>query len=78
MPAAVASGAVGSFVMVPLQTCYLQESTGVLTKTSGVQAGAGPKARRNFRFLPWLPGRISEVDLVTSAASGASLDIMKL
>ncbi len=66
MPPNVALGAVGSFVRVPLQTCYLQESTGVFTKTSQVQAGAGAKAHRNFRFLPWLSGRISEVDLVTT------------
>lgn len=66
MPAAVTLGPVGSFTLVPLQTCYLHESTGVFTKTSTVQAGAGPKAHRNFRFLPWLSGRISEVDLVTT------------
>lgn len=66
MPPGVAMGAVGSFVLVGLQTCHLQESTGVFTKTSGVQAGAGAKAHRNFRFLPWLSGRISEVDLVTT------------
>ena len=66
MPPNVVMGAVGAFVMTPLQTCYLQESTGVFTKTSTVAAGAGAKARRNFRFLPWLSGRISEVDLVTT------------
>ena len=54
----------GAFVTVPVQQCYLQESTGVFTKTSAVQAGVGPKAHRNFKWLPWLPGAISEVALV--------------
>lgn len=66
MPGGLVLGAVGSFQLVPLQTCNLQESTGVFTKTSVVQAGVGAKAHRSFRFLPWLSGRISEVDLVTT------------
>ncbi|HEX3877401.1 MAG TPA: hypothetical protein VHW24_10465 [Bryobacteraceae bacterium] len=66
MPPGLVLGAVGSFQLVGLQTCHIQESTGVFTKTSGIQAGAGAKAHRNFRFLPWLSGRISEVDLVGS------------
>lgn len=58
----------GSFVSVPVQDCYLQESTGFFKKTSGIQVGGGggPKAHRNFKWLPWLPGRISEVNLVGS------------
>src|SRR5437016_5586767 len=54
----------GDFVRVPVQDCYLQQSTGVFTKTSGVRAGTGLKAHRNFKWLPWLPGAISEVALV--------------
>jgi hypothetical protein len=59
-------GPLGSFATMPVQSCYLQESTGVFTKTSLIQAGAGPKAHRNFNWLPWVPGRISEVALVGS------------
>jgi hypothetical protein len=54
----------GDFVRVQVQDCYLAESTGVFTKTSAVRAGTGPKAHRNFKWLPWLPGAISEVALV--------------
>jgi hypothetical protein len=54
----------GDFVRVQVQDCYLAESTGVFTKTSAVRAGSGPKAHRNFKWLPWLPGAISEVALV--------------
>ncbi len=56
----------GDFVSVPVQQCYLQESTGIFTKSSNVQAGIGVKAHRNFKWLPWLPGAISEVALVGS------------
>jgi hypothetical protein len=51
---------------MPVQDCYLQESTGVFTKTSGIVAGTGPKAHRNFKWLPRVSGRISEVALVGS------------
>ncbi len=57
---------VGDFVRVLALDCYLQESTGTFKKTSVVQAAQGPKARRNFKWLPWLPGGISEVALVGS------------
>src|SRR5689334_10139000 len=57
---------IGSFLHVNALDCYLQESAGVFTKVSTVAVGQGPKARRNFRFLPWLPGLISEVALVGS------------
>lgn len=56
----------GDFVLVPVQQMYFQESTGVFTKTSSVQSGTGPKTHRNFKWLPWLPGAISEVALVGS------------
>ena len=59
-------GPLGSFALMPVQDCYLQESTGVFGKTSAVTAGAGPKAHRNFKWLPWVSGRISEVALVGS------------
>lgn len=58
------AGPVGSFALMPVQDCYLQESSGIFTKTSSVQLAAGPKAHRNFKWLPWVPGRISEVALV--------------
>jgi hypothetical protein len=62
---------VGSFQLVGLTTVHIQESTGVFTKTSGVAQGASQKAHRNFRFLPWLAGRISEADLqVTDVLTG--------
>lgn len=54
----------GDFVLVPVQQCYLRESTGVFTKTSTVQPAPGPKAHRNFKWLPWLPGAIAECALV--------------
>jgi hypothetical protein len=68
----------GAFVLVPVQQCYLQESTGFFKKTSTVQAGVGPKAHRNFKWLPWLPGAISEValigaDVLTGPMSGCWL-----
>jgi hypothetical protein len=63
-PPAAPAYAPGDFVLAPVQQCYLQESTGVFTKTSGVLQSPGPKSRRNFKFLPWLSGAISEVALV--------------
>ena len=68
----------GDFVTVNVHNCYLQEATGVFKKTSGVQAGVGPKAHRNFRWLPWIPGAISEtplggVDVLTGPMSGCWL-----
>jgi hypothetical protein len=54
----------GDFVLVPVTECYLQESHGIFTKTSDVQIGSGPKQHRNFHWLPWLPGAISETALV--------------
>lgn len=63
-PAVVPVYVLGDFVTVPVQNCYLQESTGIFKKTSNVLAGTGLKAHRNFKWLPWLPGAISEVALV--------------
>lgn len=68
----------GEFVMVPLQQHYLTESTGIFTKTSGVQVGTGPKEHRNFIWLPWLSGGISVValsigDVLTGPMSGCWL-----
>jgi hypothetical protein len=54
----------GAFVTVPVQDCYLKESTGVFTKTSAVEQAVGPKLHRRFKWLPWLPGAISTVALV--------------
>ncbi|HJQ58075.1 MAG TPA: hypothetical protein VJ890_14290 [Vineibacter sp.] len=62
--AAPPPGAAGSFATMPVQDFYLQESTGIFSKTSTVQAGTGPKAHRKFKWLPWVSGRISEVALV--------------
>lgn len=65
----------GSFVTVPIQACYIQESTGIFTKTSDVKDESGPKPHRNFWWLPWLSGAISEVpmqgvDVLTGPMSG--------
>ncbi len=60
------AGAAGSFATMPVQDCYLEESSGIFTKTSTVHMAAGPKAHRNFKWLPWVSGRISEVALVGS------------
>lgn len=54
----------GDFVLVPVQDCYLQESSGIFKKTSEVTGGTGPKAHRRFKWLPWVPGAISEIALV--------------
>lgn len=56
----------GDFELAPVQQCYLQESSGVFTKSSNILAAPGTKAHRNFKFLPWLSGAISEVALVGS------------
>src|SRR5262245_27070643 len=68
----------GDFVTVTTYDCYLQESTGVFKKSSGIQAGLGAKAHRNFRWLPWIPGAIAEtplagVDVLTGPMSGCWL-----
>ena len=68
----------GDFVLVPVQNCYLKESKGLFTKTSGVREGVGSKAHRNFKWLPWLPGAITEValtnmDVLTGPMSGCWL-----
>jgi hypothetical protein len=79
VPPAMPPFANGDFVLVPVQQCYLMESSGVFTKTSLVQAGPGPKAHRNFKWLPWVPGAISEValtggaDVLTGPMSGCWL-----
>lgn len=54
----------GAFVPVAPIQLYLNESTGVFKKTSDIAVGPGAKAHRNFVWLPWLPGGISEVPLV--------------
>lgn len=57
----------GDFMLVPVQDCYLQESTGgrfTSVRVSAVIAGGGPKAHRKFKWLPWVPGAISETNLV--------------
>jgi len=63
-PIVVPPYAGGDFVSVPVQQGYLQESTGFFKKSSDVQVRVGPKAHRNFKWLPWLPGAISEIALV--------------
>jgi hypothetical protein len=68
----------GDFVTIRVQRYYLQESTGTFTKTSAILPGGGPKAHRNFVWLPWLPGAISEVpllhvDVLTGPMSGCWL-----
>ncbi|MES2771720.1 MAG: hypothetical protein V4623_07030 [Pseudomonadota bacterium] len=68
----------GSFVTVATQNYHLCESTGFHTKSSLIQAGTHPKSHRNFRWLPWLPGAISEttlqeMDVLTGPMSGCWL-----
>ncbi len=72
----------GQFVLVPVQNCYLQEATGIFTKTAQVQPGVGPKPPRNFKYLPWLGGAISEMalvdmDVLTGPMSGCWLTTYK-
>ena len=57
----------GVFVAGVAQQGYIQESTGIFTKTSNIAwapGALGPKAHRTFNWLPWVPGGISEVALV--------------
>jgi hypothetical protein len=62
--APVPAYAEGEFVEVPVRQCYLQESTGLFRKESAIIDGDGPKEHRRFKWLPWLAGAISRVDLV--------------
>jgi hypothetical protein len=41
----------------------LHESTGLFEKRSAVAVGKHVKTHRNVRWLPWIPGKISYVDL---------------
>ena len=55
---------------------FLEAKSHVVRDTaSGVSAGAHAKARRNFTWLPWIPGMVSEVpcigvDVLTGPLSG--------
>jgi len=81
----------GQFAAHPVKTLTLLESTGLShgdevapgrmtrtfgkTRTSGFAPGAGAKQHRNFRWLSWWPGFISEVrleavDVLTGWMSG--------
>lgn len=68
---------------LPLQQMLLNigESTGILSKTSAVSAGVNAKAWRNFQWLQWKPGFISEVrmtpDVLTGPMSGCDLVIYR-
>jgi hypothetical protein len=65
----------GDFVTGNGKPFTVEESSGILTKKSDISPGAGQKAHRNFVWLPWLPGAISEVqigatDILTGPMSG--------
>src|SRR5580658_5810971 len=67
------------FITVPQNLMMINESTGIFTKTSSITSGSHQtKAWRNFGWLPWLPGSISEVDMggqdvLTGPMSGCDL-----
>jgi hypothetical protein len=72
----------GDFVTVGGNAFTIDESTGVFTKSSNISAGSGAKAHRNFLWLPWLPGAVSEVrlgntDVLTGPMSGCWLMIYR-
>lgn len=59
-----APGAPDHFVSVPALSYEIMESSGILTKRSQVAAGHNAiKTHRNFRWLPWIPGKVSYVPL---------------
>lgn len=57
------AAAAGAFQGIPWRNYFLQESTGIFTKTSAVQAGRSLKEHRNFLWLPYAPGAITEIPL---------------
>ena len=68
-----AGAAPAPFGFTPLQPMplFIQESTGIFTKTSAVGAGAhATKGHRDFQWLEYRPGYITEVALTTDVLTG--------
>ena len=64
----------GTVVDQDAKVCSLEQSTssGIInrTKTSGVVTGANPKVRRNFNFLTYYPGVVTQTTLETDVLTG--------
>jgi hypothetical protein len=72
----------GDFLLQPDVSLTIEQSKGFSTKTSNITAGVGAKAHRNFKWLAWYPGAISEValagtDVLTGPMSGCWLVIYR-
>jgi len=72
----------GDFLTQPTMALKIEESTGFRTKTSAITPGTGAKAHRNFQWLTWYPGAVSQVpingvDVLTGPMSGCWLVIYK-
>lgn len=72
------------FVQVPGVAYQVMESTGMLHKLSQVNPGSNPvKDHRNFRWLPWIQGKVSYValdgpDVVSGPFSGCWVSIFRM
>lgn len=65
----------GNFVTLPPLRMTIRQSTGLLKKTSSIVRGTSPKDYRNFRWLHYFPGFITQipfcrVDVLTGEMSG--------
>lgn len=59
------------FVTLQSMPLHIEESTGVFTKVSSVSAGThATKGHRNFNWLEYRPGYITEVPLTTDVITG--------
>jgi hypothetical protein len=69
--AAGAAAVLFDFVSLQPMPLHIDESTGVFTKVSAVSAGAhATKGHRNFNWLEYRPGYITEVPLTTDVITG--------
>jgi hypothetical protein len=72
----------GSFVLLPPLRMTIRQSTGLLQKTSSIVRGTDSKDYRNFRWLEYFPGFITEipfcrVDVLTGEMSGCWIVLYK-
>jgi len=86
-PAHPGAGSPTDFVLIPIRMYQIEESEteGVLSKKtiSQVSPGFHAKTHRNFRWLPWIPGKVSYVplagvDTLTGPFTGCWAVIFKL
>jgi hypothetical protein len=60
----------GTFVTQTVTNMTIEESTGVLQKQSNIVEGTGTKVHRNFQWLAYFPGVISNVPLSSDVLTG--------